>query len=88
MDQRRDEARRWVRRKAALYRVIVVYVALCVLWFSIDMFTGPDHTWFYWPVLGAGLIVVLIGFFMFGLNGLFGADWERRQIDKYIERRG
>jgi hypothetical protein len=24
---------------------------------------------------------------MFGIGGLFGADWERRQVDKYLERR-
>jgi hypothetical protein len=25
---------------------------------------------------------------MFGLGGLFGEDWERRQIDRYLQRRG
>jgi hypothetical protein len=24
---------------------------------------------------------------MFGLGGLFGADWERRQVERYLERR-
>jgi hypothetical protein len=38
-------------------------------------------------VLGAGLIVAVIGIAMFGIGGLFGADWERRQVDKYLERR-
>jgi hypothetical protein len=40
------------------------------------MLTGTDNTWFYWPMLGAGLC-----------GGLFGADWERRQIAKYLESR-
>jgi hypothetical protein len=39
-------------------------------------------------MLGAGLIVVVIGIAMFGNGGLFPADWERRQVDKYLERRG
>jgi hypothetical protein len=25
---------------------------------------------------------------LLGIGGLFGADWERREIDKYLRRRG
>jgi hypothetical protein len=39
-------------------------------------------------MLGAGVNVALIGVAMFGLGGLFGGDWERRQIDRYLQRRG
>jgi hypothetical protein len=39
-------------------------------------------------MLGAGLIVAVIGIAMSGLGGLFAADWERRHLDKYLERRG
>jgi polyferredoxin len=85
VDDKRDEARRWVRRKRTFYRIVVVYVALSVLWFTIDMVTGGD-VWFYWPMLGAGVFVAIIGLVMFGLGGLFGANWERRQVDKYLDR--
>jgi TctA family transporter len=88
MDDRQQEARRFVQRKRRFYTVLVVYLALCLLWFAIDMLTGTDDLWFYWPVLGAGLIVAVIGIAMFGIGGLFGADWERRQVDRYLQRRG
>jgi len=88
MDDARGEARRWVRRKRRFYTILAVYLALSVLWFAIDMLTGTDDLWFYWPMLGAGFIVAVIGIAMFGIGGLFGADWERRQVDKYLERRG
>ena len=88
MDDRKEEARRFVQRKRRFYTILVVYLALSVLWFVIDMLTGTDDLWFYWPVLGAGLIVTVIGIAMFGLGGLFGGDWEQRQVDKYLERRG
>jgi hypothetical protein len=81
MDDRQEAARRFVQRKRRFY-------TLRVLWFVIDMLTGTDDLWFYWPVLGAGLIVAVIGIAMFGLGGLFGGDWEQRQVDKYLERRG
>jgi 2TM domain len=88
MDDRRQEARLLVRRRRRFYTILIVYLALCVLWFVIDKLTGTDDLWFYWPVLGAGLIVAVIGIAMFGIGGLFGADWERRQVDKFLERRG
>jgi hypothetical protein len=87
MNDSREEARRWVRRKRRFYTILVVYLALSVLWFAIDMLTGGDDLWFYWPVLGAGLIVAVIGVAMFGIAGLFGGDWERRQVDQYLQRR-
>lgn len=88
MDNEREGARRWVRRKRTFLTILVVYLALSVLWLAIDLLTGGDDLWFYWPMLGAGVIVAVIGIAMFGLRGLFGDDWERRQIDRYLQRRG
>jgi hypothetical protein len=88
MDDAREAARRWVRRKRMFLTILVAYLALSVLWFAIDLLTGGGDLWFYWPMLGAGVIVALIGIAMFGLGGLFGGDWERRQIDRYLQRRG
>jgi 2TM domain len=86
MDDARDQARRWVRRKRIFLTVVGVYLALSLLWFVTDMLTGPDDLWFYWPMLGAGLIVAVIGLAMFGTAGFLGPDWERRQVDRYLER--
>ena len=36
MDDRREEARRFVQRKRRFYTILVVYLALSVLWFAID----------------------------------------------------
>ncbi len=38
----RDEARRYVHRKRTFYTVLVVYLALVVLWFLIDVLSGSD----------------------------------------------
>jgi 2TM domain len=86
-DGARNEARRWVRRKRIFYTVVGVYLALSLMWFTIDMLDDSTSLWFYWPMLGTGLVVVVTGLVLFGLGGLFGADWERRQVDKYLERR-
>jgi polyferredoxin len=86
MDRSQEDARRWVRRKRIFYTIIVIYLALVALWFLIDLLTGTEDWWFYWPTLGAGILVAIIGIAMFGISGLFGAGWERRQMDKYAAR--
>jgi hypothetical protein len=83
-----EEARRHVRRKRIFYTVAAVWIALSLMWFAIDMSDGPDSLWFYWPMLGTGIAVAITGFVLLGIGGLFGAEWERRQIDNYLRRRG
>jgi 2TM domain len=82
------EARRHVRRKRIFYTVLGVWIALCSMWFSIDMLDDSSSLWFYWPMLGTGIGVAITGIVLLGIGGLFGADWERREIDKHLRRRG
>ena len=88
-DERLEEARRYVRRKRIFYTVVGVWIALSLMWFTIDMLDdGTESLWFYWPMLGTGIGVAITGLVLLGIGGLFGADWEQRQIDKYLRSRG
>jgi hypothetical protein len=84
----REEARRYVRRKRIFYTVVAIWLALSAMWFAIDLADDSTSYWFYWPMLGTGIGVAITGLVLLGIGGLFGADWEHRQIDKYLERRG
>jgi hypothetical protein len=88
MDERREEARRYVRRKRILFAVVGIWLALSLMWFLIDLADDSSSWWFYWPMLGTGIAVAITAIALLGVGGLLGADWERRQIDKYLERRG
>jgi hypothetical protein len=87
-NHRRDEAHRWVRRKRIFYTVVGIYLALSVMWFAIDLLDDSSGYWFYWPMLGTGLGVAVTGIVLGGVGGLFGADWERRQVEKFLGQRG
>jgi hypothetical protein len=39
-------------------------------------------------MLGVGIGVAIYGVITLGTGGLFGADWGRRQVNKYLERHG
>jgi 2TM domain len=87
-DDALEDARRHVRRKRIFYGVLGVWIALCVMWFLIDLTDDSSSWWFYWPMAGSGTAVAITGIVLLGIGGLFGADWERREIDKYLRRRG
>ena len=87
-DARRDEARRWVRRKRIFYSVVGIYLALSLMWLAIDLLDDSSGFWFYWPMLGAGLAVLITGVVLGGLGGLFGTEWEQREVERYLRRAG
>jgi hypothetical protein len=82
----RAEAHRWVRRRRILYTILGIYAVLSLMWFAIDMADGTENLWFYWPMLGTGVIVAITSIVLVGVGGLFGADWEQRQIDRYVQQ--
>jgi hypothetical protein len=83
-----EEARRYVRRKRIFYTVLGIWIALSLMWFLIDMRDDSSSLWFYWPMLGTGIGVAITGIVLLGAGGIFDTDWERREIDKYLRRRG
>ena len=87
MDEARDEARRYVHRKRISYALLACWIALSLMWFAIDMLDDSSSIWFYWPMLGTAIAVACAGIMLLGIGGLFGADWERREIDEYLRRR-
>ena len=58
------------------------------MWFLIDLADDSSSWWFYWPMLGTGIGVAITGIVLLGIGGIFGAEWERREIEKYQRRRG
>jgi 2TM domain len=82
-----EEARRYVRRKRIFFTVLAIWIALSLMWFLIDMRDDSSSVWFYWPMLGTGVAVAITGIVLLGVGGVFGADWERREVDKYLRRK-
>ncbi len=86
MDEARQEAHRYVRRKRIFYLLVGIWLALSVMWFLIDMLDDSSANWFYWPMLGTGVGVGITGIVLLGFGGIFGPEWERRQVESYLRR--
>jgi hypothetical protein len=86
VDEARQEARRYVRRKRISFMLVGVWLALSLMWFLIDILDDRDLDWFWWPMMGTGIAVAITGIVLLGVGGLFGPEWERREIDRYLHR--
>ena len=82
-----DPAREYVNQLKGFYVHLVIYIAVSVMLFLFDWLT-PGGPWFYWPVLGWGVAVVINAVAVFVSGHFFGASWENRKLDEYRRRGG
>ena len=64
-----EEYKRAKKRVEALkgfYIHLGVYVLVNLFLFLLNIITAPDHLWFFWPLLGWGIGVVLHAASTFG----------------------
>ena len=66
---------------------LAVYIIVNLGIFIVNMLTTPHQLWFYWSLLGWGIGLLAHGFHVFCAQGIFGKDWEERQIKKYMDKK-
>jgi len=47
--------------------------------------TSPDVLWFYWPLFGWGIGIVMHGLFVFGFGLWLGQEWEEKKIEEIMD---
>lgn len=77
---------RYVRDLKAFYSHLATYCVVIFGLFIINLFTGIGTPWFIWPMLGWGVGVAAHGLSVFEVVSLFSADWEKREIEKRLQR--
>jgi len=87
-ETRYQNAKKRVEALKGFYVHLTVYVLVNLLLFSIDMLTSPQSLWFFWPLLGWGIAIALHALGVFGAGRRFGAGWEERKINEWMERGG
>ena len=82
------EAEKKVNAKKGFYWHLIVYVACGIFFFLMNMMTSPHDIWFPFPMVAWGLGLFFHGIGVFGIPGLnvLGQDWEKKQLDKEIEK--
>ncbi|HLN94009.1 MAG TPA: histidine kinase [Flavobacterium sp.] len=75
-------AKRRVEDLKGFYANLIAYCCIVPLLIYINLSYGPDFHWFWFPVCGWGMGLILHTFSIFG----YGARWEERQIRKLLSK--
>lgn len=82
-----EAALRHVRKIRGFYGHLAQYVIVISGLTLINLFTSPKYFWAVFPALGWGMGVLFHGMSVFGKMPFMNADWEKRQVEKYLGRK-
>ena len=75
-----------VRKIRGFYIHLTQYVVGITVLTVINLVTHPSKLWFFWPALGWGIGVLAHAAATFEFIPFFGAEWERKQVEKQLGR--
>ena len=82
-----QKAKERVEALRGFYIHLTVYVIVNLFLFLLNIITSPDVLWFYWPLLGWVIALVMHALSVFwGFDRPFDADWEERKIGELMEK--
>lgn len=77
----------YVRDLKGFYSHVVSYVVVIAGLVALNLLTAPHTFWAHWPALGWGIGVISHGLSVFEAVNFFGAEWERKQVEKRLGRK-
>lgn len=79
-------AKKKVEKIKGFYGNLTAFLLVNVVLICINLYTSPNHLWFYWPLMWWGLGVVIHGLKTFEVLPCLGKDWEERKIKELMEK--
>lgn len=81
-----EKAKKRAEEKMEFFTHLTTYVVINIILVIINLLTSPGYHWFYWPLLGWGIGIVLHGMNVFVYGE--GSSLKDRMIRKEMEQRG
>jgi hypothetical protein len=82
------DVRRQVRGLRSFYHHLVVFAVVNTGLAVINLVVSPARLWFYWPLLGWAVWLVLHAFRSFVRGRWLGAEWEERKTRDLLAAKG
>jgi hypothetical protein len=79
-----QKAKERVTELRGFYGHLSVYVIVNLGLFLINMTMSPGNLWFFWPLMGWGIAIILHALRVF--SGPFGSNWEEKKIAEFMEK--
>ena len=84
-EQRYFKAKKHVQEIKGFYGNLTAYVIFNGVFLVLNLMTSPEYLWFFWPLLGWGVGVIIHGMKVFNYMPFLGKDWEEQKIQQFIE---
>ena len=78
------KAKERVETLRGFYIHLTVYVIVNLGLFLINMIMSPGNLWFFWPLMGWGIAIVMHALRVFG--GTLGSNWEEKKIAELMKK--
>jgi hypothetical protein len=85
-EERYFRAKKEIEDIKGFYGNLTSYILVNIGFLVLNLITSPNHLWFYWPLLGWGIGVIIHGIGVFNCLPYLGKDWEERKIREIIEK--
>ena len=76
-----------VRKLKGFYLHLAQYIVVVTLLMGINLWTRPQYLWVGWVAMGWGIGVLFHGLRVFERYSPFGAQWEKKQVEKRLGRK-
>lgn len=82
-----EEAIQYVKEMKGFYSHLINYVCVITVLIIINLINSPNHLWFIWPAFGWGIGIIMHAASVFELATFFSPNWEKKQIEKRLNRK-
>lgn len=86
LDDEYIKARKHVENLKEFYYNLLSYCLVIPFLVFINLKTGPQFHWFWFPMFGWGIGLTFHAMNVFFEDGRFGRNWEERKIREYMEQ--
>jgi len=76
-----------VRDIKGFYSHLINYTLVILALFLVNFLTSPGYYWAWWAAFGWGVGLISHGISVFEVYSFFGADWEKKQIEKRLGKK-
>ena len=87
MTSEEQAAMEYVREVKGFYSHLISYLLIMLILFAINYLFYPSYIWAWWAAFGWGCGMVSHALSVFLEPDLFGANWEKKQVEKRLGRK-
>ena len=85
-EERYYKARKKVEEIKGFYGNLTSYIVVNIGLMVLNLVTSPEYLWFFWPLFGGGIGVVIHGMVVFNYMPFLGKDWEEQKIKEFMDK--